>query len=377
MVSASSPSDGQLNMEDIAAQYTRPGRLGDPNMKFFQEPRAHPKLVEVFSAFGMDGSQGSPFDSVSREELSSTSQMAKSQAQTEKLYEILPNDLPADDSEPQIRQETIPFTSFDGAERNMYVFRPTDQAGPLPAVLYLHGGGMVLLNTRNKVHDRWSKSLAVQGLVAISVDFRNAYDNGKQNLFPTGLNDCAAAVQYVHKHRADLNISKIIIQGESGGANLSLATALKAKREGWVDQIAGVYGVVPYISNGYGWSDSRKLKELPSLYECEGYWLYTAMMAGMGQYYSGGATEDPLAWPYYASIEDCKGLPPHILTMDELDPLRDEGMAYYRKLLAAGVEAHAQVNLGVVHATALVFRKLLPEIHNKAVRDIVSFAKSL
>lgn len=219
-------------------------------MKFFQEPRAHPKLVEVFSAFGMDGSQGNPFESVSREELSSTSQMAKSQAQTEKLYEILPNDLPGDDSEPQTSQETVPFTSFDGVERNMYVFRPTDQAGPLPAVLYLHGGGMVLLNTRNKVHDRWSKSLAVQGLVAISVDFRNAYDNGKQNLFPTGLNDCAAAVQYVYKHRTDLNISKIILQGESGGANLSLATALKAKREGWVDQIAGVYGVVPYISNG-------------------------------------------------------------------------------------------------------------------------------
>lgn len=97
----------------------------------------------------------------------------------------------------------------------------------------------------------------------------------------------------------------------------------------------------------------------------------------MGVYYSGADAENPLAWPYHASIDDCKGLPPHILSMDELDPLRDEGMAYYRKLLAAGVQVHAQVNLGIVHASPLVFRQLLPEVHNKAIRDIVAFAKSL
>ena len=373
MASRSSLIEGS----DVSTLCTRPGRLGDPNMKLFQDPRAHPKLVEVFRAFGMDGSQGNPFDGASAEELASTAQMAKNDASTMKLYEILPNDLPGDQQEPQIKQETIKFSSFDGTERQMFVFRPAEQSGPLPVVVYLHGGGMVLLSTSNKVHDRWCKSLAVEGVVAISVDFRNAYTNGKQNLFPIGLNDCAAAVQYIYEHKSELNISKIVLQGESGGANLSIATALKAKREGWVSQIAGVYGIVPYISGAYGWPDARKLKELPSLYECEGYWLYTSMMAGMAYYYSGEDKENPLAWPYFASIEDCKGLPPHILAMDELDPLRDEGMAYYRKLLAAGVEAHAQVNLGVVHATSLIFRKLLPEVHNAAIRSITSFAKSL
>lgn len=70
------------------------------------------------------------------------------------------------------------------------------------------------------------------------------------------------------------------------------------------------------------------------------------MLAGMSFYYSGDDIRNPLAWPYHASIEDCVGLPPHVLAMDELDPLRDEGMAYHRKLLAAGVEVNAQVNLG-------------------------------
>jgi acetyl esterase/lipase len=207
-------------------------------------------------------------------------------------------------------------------------------------------------------------------------------DNGRHNPFPTGLNDCASAISHIHAHKRELGISKVILQGESGGANLALATALKAKREGWLDQISGVYGISPWISNAYGWSDARKLEELPSLFECEGYWLYTAMLAGMGSYYTGTAqgqenAQNPLAWPYHASVEDCVGLPPHTLVMDELDPLRDEGMAYYRKLLAAGVEVNAHVNLGIVHGSALMFRRLLPEVHNKAIRDISVFAKGL
>ncbi|KAM3422892.1 hypothetical protein BST61_g374 [Cercospora zeina] len=365
-----------LDASDIATQYTRPGRLGDPNMKLFQEPRAHPKIVEVFRAFGIDGSQANPYEGISHEELCSTAQMAKSHAQTEKMYEMMPNDLPEDAQEIEIKQETVKFTSSDGTERQLFIYRPAEQSGKLPAVIYIHGGGMVILNTANKVHSRWCKSMAVKGVVAIALDFRNAYDNGKHYPFPTGLNDCAAGVQYIYQHRDQLQISNIVLQGESGGANLSLATALKANQEGWIGQIAGVYGAVPYISNGYGWSDSRKVKELPSLYECDGYFLNHEQMVGMGVYYSGADAENPLAWPYFATIESCKGLPPHILTMDELDPLRDEGMAYYRKLLAAGVEVHAQVNLGLVHGSSLVFRQLLPEVHNKAIRDIVAFAKS-
>jgi acetyl esterase/lipase len=102
------------------------------------------------------------------------------------------------------------------------------------------------------------------------------------------------------------------------------------------------------------------------------------MLAGMGNYYSGEEEgQNPLAWPYHATVEECVGLPPHMLVMDELDPLRDEGMAYYRKLLAADVEVNAHVNLGIVHGSALMFRRLLPEVHKKAVRDIAVFVNSL
>lgn len=303
MTSNDNSTSQGLSASDIAAGYVRPGRLGDPNLKFFQEPRAHPKIVEVFRAFGIDGSQGDPYAGVTHEELSSTAQMAKSHAQSEKLYELLPNELPEDAQEIEIKQETIKFQSFDGTERQLLVYRPAEQSGKLPAVIYIHGGGMVLLNTTNKMHRRWCKSLAVQGVVVIAIDFRNAWNNGEHCPFPTGLNDCAAGVQYISEHRDELQISNIVLQGESGGANLSLATALKANREGWVSKIAGVYGSVPYVSNGkrpmsgcgkwlkymltevflalgYGWSDSRKVKELPSLWECDGYFLHNVQMVG-------------------------------------------------------------------------------------------------
>lgn len=231
--------------------------------------------------------------------------------------------------------------------------------------------------TNNQIHRRWAKSLALQGLVVITVDFRNAYTPEKHNPFPAGLNDCAAAVKWASANRAILGISKLIVQGESGGGNLTLATTLKANREGWISSIDGVYSIIPCIGIGYDWSDERKRAELPSLIENEGYFLNAPMLEGAGWYYSPNDMENPLAWPYFASEEDLKGLPPHRISMDELDPLRDGGIAYARKLAAAGVDVAAHTNLGVVHGTALIFRQALPALHKKEVQAIASFAKSL
>ena len=57
---------------------------------------------------------------------------------------------------------------------------------------------------------------------------------------------------------------------------------------------------------------------------------------------SGEHTTDPLAWPYHASDDDLAGLPPHVISVNEIDPLRDEGSLYHRKLFAAGVSSVAR-----------------------------------
>ena len=84
----------------------------------------------------------------------------------------------------------------------------------------------------------------------------------------------------------------------------------------------------------------------------------------------------PLCWPYFATTTDVEGLPPHVITVNELDPLRDEGIAYFRTLQRAGVRVVGKVNLGLTHAADMSFRQAVPDAYKAAVRDIHGFAQS-
>jgi acetyl esterase/lipase len=86
---------------------------------------------------------------------------------------------------------------------------------------------------------------------------------------------------------------------------------------------------------------------------------------------------NPLAWPFHATAGDLAGLPPHVISVNELDPLRDEGLGYFRKLLAAGVDAVGRTVNGTCHAGDCLFRDALPDVYLATVRDIKSFADSL
>lgn len=382
--------------------YTPPGRLGNPDMSLETDPRTHPKIRAIVQALGMGGNLVNEVpEEWSIESL--TPGNAATDATMAGLYELIENDLPTDADEPAVDISEQTIKGVDGNDIKIYIYKPATAAqGPLPAVVYFHGGGMVspdpfflpcccyrwlhvilttnrqvLLATNNKVHRRWVKSLAVSGVVSVLVDFRNAYTAAGHNPFPAGLNDCAAAVKHIAAHKAELGISKIVLQGESGGGNLSIATAMKANREGWVDQIDGVYGIVPYISGAYAWPLERRLKELPSTVENDGYLLCMKSSGALAYYYGPDDLENPLAWPYHASVDELKGLPPFVLDMNELDPLRDEGLVFFWKLAAAGVQVESKVTSGVTHGAALIFRKAIPELHNGAVRDIAAFARSL
>ena len=119
--------------------------------------------------------------------------------------------------------------------------------------------------------------------------------------------------------------------------------------------------------------------DLPSLRENDGYaGMSCSMMAGLARVYDlGGAPRsDPLAWPLHATAGDLGGLPPHIVSVNELDPLRDEGLAYYRKLAAAGIPAVARTVHGTNHGADMMF-DLAPEIANETLRSVVGFARSL
>ena len=95
------------------------------------------------------------------------------------------------------------------------------------------------------------------------------------------MHDCATATQWTYANKARLGIATIVVSGESGGGNLCLATALKARSEGWADQIDGVYALCPYISGSY----LNPHTDLPSLHENDTYMLECNMMASLVKVY--------------------------------------------------------------------------------------------
>ncbi|HTX49942.1 MAG TPA: alpha/beta hydrolase fold domain-containing protein, partial [Caulobacteraceae bacterium] len=84
--------------------------------------------------------------------------------------------------------------------------------------------------------------------------------------------------------------------------------------------------------------------------------------------------KDPLAWPAFATVDDVKGLPPTVISVNECDPLRDEGVVFYRRLLAAGVPARCRQVMGTVHGTE-IFAVACPDISRDTASDLANFAK--
>ena len=125
--------------------------------------------------------------------------------------------------------------------------RRPDPGGAAPARRW-HGAAR---GRRGPAIARWRDDLAATGMVVVGVEFRNGGGKHGPYPFPAGLNDCTSALQWVNDNKARLGISKVVVSGESGGGNLTLATTLKAKQDGRLDQIDGVYAQCPYISNAY------------------------------------------------------------------------------------------------------------------------------
>ncbi|MCP5029476.1 MAG: alpha/beta hydrolase [Actinomycetia bacterium] len=274
-----------------------------------------------------------------------------------------------------VTSEVVVIKGVDGNDVTLFVHRPTEATGPLPAILHLHGGGMTILEAAGPGYARWRDELAAAGLVVVGVEFRNAAGKLGPHPFPAGLNDCASGLQWLADNKDQLGVSTIVVSGESGGGNLTLATVLKAKQDGTLGLIDGVYAQCPYISGLYAEKDPA----LPSLYENDGFFLDVSMMGALARVYdpSGANDTNPLAWPYHAAVADLEGLPPHVISVNQLDPLRDEGLAYFAKLLAAGVSAVSRTVNGTCHAGDCIFRGAMPDVYLATIRDIKGFADSL
>jgi acetyl esterase len=348
-----------------------PGRLSDPGRVLRDDPRADPRIVAALAPFGLDGEQPpAPVDASSpREALLAYGQGAEDGFQA--VFAALFADLSPLDG---VERSSTTVAGPDDNDVVLSIHRPDGVTDPLPVVVHLHGGGGVILRADDPCYVRWRDELAASGLVVVGVEFRNASASLGPHPFPAGLGDCAAAVRWTAAHRAELGASVVVVSGESGGGNLSLALTHKAKREGWLDEIDGIYAMCPMISGRW-----NKPPELPSQQENDEYFISCALLSVMGALYDNGAVhaDDPECWPARATDADLAGLPPHVISVNELDPLRDEGLAYQRRLRAAGVSAVGRIVPGTVHASEVFFRAAAPDVVASTVRDVHGFAAQL
>jgi acetyl esterase/lipase len=349
-----------------------PGRLADPNNILKTDPRADPRMVAALAPFGLDIAPApAPVtaDSSLQEQLD---YIKEAEVGFEGLFAALYTDLPPIED---VERRTEVIKGVDNNDISLYIHKPKNASGPLPCVYHIHGGGMVILEAAGPCYKRWRDELSAAGMVVVGVEFRNGAGKLGNHPFPAGLNDCMSGLQWTFDNKATLGISKIIVSGESGGGNLTLAVTLKAKKDGKIDQIDGTYALCPYISKAW----AHKIKQLPSLYENDDLFLNCSMMGVLAVVYDPEHKNDnnPLCWPFFAKREDLQGLPPHVISVNQLDPLRDEGLKYYQMLLAAGVSVYSRTVNGTCHAGDVIFRKALPEVSAATIRDIKGFAYSL
>ncbi|GGN52874.1 esterase [Streptomyces kronopolitis] len=255
---------------------------------------------------------------------------------------------PADRTGVRSRRYDIPRE--DGSALAVEVYRPDGaegsyRGGALPAVLHFHGGGYALgrpLPGQDKTALDLCRALPA---VIVSVEYRLA----PEHRYPAGVEDCYRALEWTAAQAAGLGIDagRIAVTGNSAGGGLSAAVALMSRDRGG-PALAYQSMCVPDV-------DDRVAGEpLPAEAEdVPGPWVNSlrTMRRTWQHYLPEGAAAD--AYAAAARAEDLTGLPPAYVLVCDLDPLRDPGLAYARRLMDAGVQVTVRNVPGAWHGFEL------------------------
>jgi acetyl esterase len=208
-------------------------------------------------------------------------------------------------------------------------YLPTGEV--LGTCVYAHAGGWVIgdLDTA----DNFCRRLAGQaGVEVVSVDYRLAPEHS----FPVPLDDVYAVLSWAQSLQRPL-----ILAGESAGANLAAACAIRARDEGGPDVVAQ-FLAYPVTDHNF---ETASYATIGS----KNWLLPGADMVWFWDQYCPPTVDrsNPLLSPL--RLADAAGLPPTMLLVAELDPLRDEGLAYAELLKKHGVSVIAKEGKGMLH----------------------------
>jgi len=239
------------------------------------------------------------------------------------------------DSEPvqEVRDLDIPGPVGPIAAR---LYRPQQQ-GPLPLLVYFHGGGFVLGDIDS--HDNLCRALA-NALPALVLSV--AYRLAPENKYPAAADDAYAATCWAAANASALGADPrhLLVGGDSAGGNLAAVTCLRARDQGGpviVHQLL----LYPVCDNDLTRDAYQRIGR--------GYFLDTEMMKWFWKQYLNDPAdaEQPIACPLKA--DSLHGLPAATVVTAEYDPLCDEGAAYATRLEKSGTRTRHLHIPGAIH----------------------------
>jgi acetyl esterase/lipase len=268
------------------------------------------------------------------------SDMSAARRQMDELVANLPLDGAVGDRV-QFEDRRVPGPP-EAPELSVRVYTPVGGSAPRPGVLYVHGGGFCFGSVE---FEHRGAQVAADGAdaVVVSVEYRLA----PEHPFPAGLEDCYAALVWFAAEAASLGVDpdRLAVMGPSAGGGLAAGLALLARDRGGPALRFQVLGM-PELDHRLETASMQQFVDTP---------LWNRPNAIMSwRCYLG---ENPGEVSPYASpsiAKDLAGLPPAYISTMEFDPLRDEGIEYALRLLAAGVSVELHQYPGTFHGSALV-----------------------
>ena len=269
--------------------------------------------------------------------------MVRALRSTEGIMAALGTSLPTDD------RVAVEDRRIDGpagpGELEVRLYRPIAEPGeaestPLPAVVFCHGGAFVLGDTMSEEHRCLRYAAEAQCLV-VSVQWRHA----PEHPFPAGVEDAYAALSWTAGQASELGVdpTRVAVAGTSSGGAFAAALTLMARDRGGPDVAVQVL-VYPVIDDRLDTPSMRSFDTTPmwTRRSSEQMWAYYLGADGPAR----GAVS-----PYAAPGREpsLAGLPPAYVMVAELDPLRDEAIAYATRLLEAGVPTELHCYTGTFH----------------------------
>jgi acetyl esterase len=232
--------------------------------------------------------------------------------------------------------------------------------GPYPMFVFFHGGGYVAMSP--ETHEKLTKELCLGiGALVVSVDYRLS----PEHRYPDPLEDCLAAWRWVRENASDLHGdgSRMLAGGDSAGGNATAAVTLRLLADGEPAPRAALL-LCPWLDMALDTASMRTFGPGDGVLDTE------IMTYFRDCYVRRSDWKDPFASPLRADLED---FPPTLVVVGAIDPLRDDGIEFAKKLLIAKRRMALHNYPGMPH-DFMLFPGIDDGAH--AVQEIARFARS-